>query len=85
MIESVRVFFTIPFLETVAGDALSMLCGSKIILQFGAMGILSPFAKVKVLLSSRTELRFSIHMASTGPSSTSQTCSASNFQDNYNY
>lgn len=64
-----------PFLETVAGDALSTLCGSKMILQFGAMGIRSPFANVSVLLSSRTELRFSIHNVSTGPSSTSQMCS----------
>ena len=66
---------TMPFLDTVAGDALSMLCTSKMILQFGAMEIRSPFAKVKVLLSSSTELRFSIQMASTGPSSTSHTCS----------
>ena len=45
---------TIPFLDTVAGEALSMLCGSKMILQFGAIGIRSPFAKVRVLLSSST-------------------------------
>lgn len=63
---------TIPFLETVAGEALSILWGSKTILQFGAMGIRSPFASVKVLLSSRTELRFSIQIASTGPSRTIQ-------------
>ncbi|RUS85039.1 hypothetical protein EGW08_007176, partial [Elysia chlorotica] len=69
------LMYTMPFLDTVAGEALSMLCGSKMILQLGAMGIRSPLAKVKVLLSSRTELRFSIQMASTGPSSTSQTCS----------
>ena len=59
---------TIPFLDTVAGEALSMLCTSNTILQLGAMGIRSPLAKVKVLLSSRTELRFSIQIASTGPS-----------------
>ena len=35
----------------------------------------SPFAKVRVLLSSNTLLRFSIHMASTGPSRTIQICS----------
>ena len=69
------LMYTIPFLDTVAGEALSMLWGSKIILQLGAMGILSPLAKVKVLLSSRTEFKFSIQIASTGPSSTSQTCS----------
>ena len=67
--------YTIPFLDTVAGEALSILWGSNIILQFGAIGIRSPLAKVKVLLSSRTEFKFSIQMASTGPSSTSQTCS----------
>lgn len=39
------------------------------------MGILSPFARVKVLLSSRTEFRFSIQIASTGPSRTIQTFS----------
>ena len=66
---------TIPFLDTVAGDALSMLCTSKMILQLGAMGIRSPLARVRVLLSSSTELRFSIQMASTGPSNTSHTCS----------
>jgi len=64
---------TIPFLDTVAGDALSMLCTSKMILQLGAIGIRSPLASVRVLLSSSTELRFSIQMASTGPSSNSQT------------
>lgn len=47
---------TIPFLDTVAGEALSMLWGSNMILQFGAIGILSPFASVKVLLSSSTLL-----------------------------
>ncbi|KAK2185975.1 hypothetical protein NP493_215g01007 [Ridgeia piscesae] len=64
-----------PFLDTVAGEALSTLWGSKMTLQFGDIGIRSPLAKVKVLLSSSTELRFSIQMASTGPSSTSQMCS----------
>lgn len=63
---------TMPLRETVAGEALSMLCGSKTTLQLGAMGMRSPLASVKVLLSSRTELRFSIQMASTGPSRTIQ-------------
>jgi hypothetical protein len=63
--------YTIPLRDTVAGEALSMLCGSKIILQLGAMRILSPLAKVKVLLSSKTEFKFSIQIASTGPSRTS--------------
>lgn len=62
---------TIPIRETVAGLALSTLSGSKTNLQFGAITIRSPFANVSVLLSSRTEFKFSIHTASTGPSSTS--------------
>ena len=61
-----------PHRDTVEGEALSMSTGSKIILQFFAIGIRSPLASVKVLLSSRTELRFSIHIASTGPSRTIQ-------------
>lgn len=61
---------TMPLRDTVAGEALSMLCGSKTTLQLGAMGIRSPFARVRVLLSSKTEFRFSIQMASTGPSRT---------------
>ena len=69
------LMYTMPFLDTVAGEALSTLCGSKMTLQLGAIGMRSPFARVKVLLSSSTELRFSIQMASTGPSSTSQICS----------
>lgn len=66
---------TMPLRDTVAGDALSMLCGSKTTLQLGAMGIRSPFANVRVRLSSKTELRFSIQIASTGPSRTIQMCS----------
>lgn len=61
---------TIPTRDTVAGEALSMLCTSNTSLQVGDMVIRSPLASVSVLLSSSTELRFSIHMASTGPSST---------------
>ena len=45
------------------------------ILQLTAIGILSPLASVSVLLSSSTEFKFSIQMASTGPSNTSQMCS----------
>lgn len=52
-----------------------MLWGSKMILQLGAMGIRSPLARVRVLLSSSTEFKFSIQIASTGPSSTNQMCS----------
>lgn len=66
---------TMPLRDTVAGEALSMLCGSKTTLQLGAMGMRSPLASVRVLLSSRTEFRFSIQMASTGPSRTIQTFS----------
>lgn len=66
---------TMPLRDTVAGEALSMLCGSKTILQLGAMGMRSPLASVSVRLSSSTEFRFSIQMASTGPSNTIQTCS----------
>ena len=65
----------IPFLDTVAGEALSMLCTSNRILQFGAIGIRSPLANVRVLLSSSTEFKFSIHTASTGPSRMIHTCS----------
>lgn len=63
---------TMPLRDTVAGDALSILWGSNTTLQFGAMGMRSPFARVSVLLSSNTEFRFSIQMASTGPSRTIQ-------------
>jgi hypothetical protein len=66
---------TIPFLDTVAGEALSMLCTSNRILHEGAIGIRSPLARVSVLLSSSTEFRFSIQIASTGPSKISHTWS----------
>lgn len=59
---------TIPILLTVAGDALSTLSGSNTNLLFWAIVIRSPLAKVRVLLSSSTEFRFSIQTASTGPS-----------------
>ena len=68
-------FFTMPFLETVAGEALSIFDGSKTTLHVEDIGILSPLASVRVLLSSSTEFKFSIQMASTGPSNISQTCS----------
>jgi len=58
----------IPHLETVAGDALLRFSTSNTILQFSDIGILSAFAKVRILLSSNTVLRFSIQIASTGPS-----------------
>jgi len=56
----------------VAGEALSTLSGSKQSLALGAITILSPLARVSVLLSSKTEFKFSIHTASTGPSKTIQ-------------
>ena len=61
---------TIPMREIVAGLALSTLSGSKTSLQFDDIDILSPFANVRVLLSSNTEFKFSIQTASTGPSKT---------------
>lgn len=60
--------YTMPILDTVAGEAFSMLCTSNSSLQVGAMGMRSPLARVSVLLSSNTEFKFSIQMASTGPS-----------------
>ena len=70
-----ELMYTIPLRETVAGEALSMLCGSNTTLHWGDMGMRSPLASVSVLLSSSTLFRFSIHMASTGPSRTIQICS----------
>ena len=49
---------TMPLRDTVAGDALSMLCGSNTSLASGDMGMRSPLASVSILLSSSTELRF---------------------------
>ena len=66
---------TIPTLDTVAGEALSTLWTSNKILHCGDITIRSPFANVSVLLSSSTEFKFSIHIASTGPSRISQTFS----------
>lgn len=67
--------YTMPMRDTVAGDALSRLSGSNKSLQLVAISMRSPLARVRVLLSSSTELRFSIHTASTGPSSTNQVVS----------
>jgi len=58
----------IPHLETVAGEALFRFSTSNTILQNSDIGILSALAKVRILLSSSTVLRFSIQIASTGPS-----------------
>jgi len=62
--------YTYPHLDTVAGEALFKSLTSKTNLQFSVIKIISPLAKVKILLSSRTVLRFSIQIASTGPSQT---------------
>jgi hypothetical protein len=70
--KSVDDTYTIPHRETVAGEALFKFSTSNTILQFSLINIRSPFAKVKILLSSRTVFRFSIQMASTGPSQTIQ-------------
>lgn len=72
-----------PFLETVAGEALSIFSGSKMTLTVAAIGNLSPLARVRVLLSSNTEFKFSIQMLSTGPSNTNQTCSPGNRKMNF--
>lgn len=45
-----------------------MLWTSNNSLHVGDIGIRSPFARVRVLLSSKTEFRFSIQTGSTGPS-----------------
>lgn len=63
----------IPARLTVAGDALARCSTSKSSFMCEAIGTRSPLAKVKTRLSSRTVLRFSIQMASTGPSRTIQT------------
>jgi len=57
-----------PHLDTVAGDALLRFSTSKTNLQFSVIGILSPLAKVKILLSSSTVFKLSIQIVSTGPS-----------------
>ena len=51
-----------------AGEALFKFSTSNTNLQFSVIGILYPFAKVRILLSSSTVFKFSIQMASTGPS-----------------
>ena len=48
------------------------------------MGIRSPLARVSVLLSSRTLLRFSIQIASTGPSNTIQMRSPKEYNKSIN-
>ncbi len=57
-----------PARETVAGDALFKFSGSNIAFIVPLICTRSPLARVKTLLSSSTVLRFSIQIASTGPS-----------------
>jgi hypothetical protein len=60
-----------PHLETVAGDALFRFYTSKTSLHWSVIGILSPLASVKILLSSRTVFKLYIQRVSTGPSQVS--------------
>jgi len=60
----------IPIREIVAGDAQLRSCVSKTKLTFGPNWIRSPDGIVSSLLSSRTELRDSIHSGSMSPSQT---------------
>mmetsp|Transcript_25452 Transcript_25452/g.58911 ORF Transcript_25452/g.58911 Transcript_25452/m.58911 type:complete len:218 (-) Transcript_25452:3345-3998(-) len=62
-----------PARETVAGEALRRSSTSKPSVTFGrSIGMRSLLASVRMRLSSITVLRFSIQIASTGPSSMSQ-------------
>jgi len=61
-----------PARETVAGEALRRSSTSIWSVTFGrSIGMRSLFARVRILLSSITVFRFSIQIASTGPSRTS--------------
>lgn len=62
----------IPHQDTVAKVAYLSVWTSNKILTFSGMTSLSPFGKVKVLLSSKTEFRFSTHSGSISPSKTIQ-------------
>ena len=66
--KSVSLTYTIPQRDTVAGDALSKFSTSKTSFTFSVIAILSLFARVRIRLSSSTVFRFSIQIASTGPS-----------------
>mmetsp|Transcript_26881 Transcript_26881/g.43270 ORF Transcript_26881/g.43270 Transcript_26881/m.43270 type:complete len:252 (-) Transcript_26881:3976-4731(-) len=73
--KSVSLIYMMPALDTVAGEALFKSSVSNTNLTFSVIGILSPFARVKILLSSKTVFKFSIQIASTGPSQISQVLS----------
>ena len=70
--KSVGETYTYPHLDTVAGEALFKFSTSNTNLQFSVIAIRSPLANVNILLSSNTVFRFSIQIASTGPSQVSQ-------------
>ena len=63
--------YTMPQRLTVAGEATARSPTSKIIDMVADMAMISLLGRQSFLLSSSTVLRFSIQMASTGPSSTS--------------
>ena len=58
----------IPHLETVANVAYYKESTSNIILTLFGNIILSPLGNVRILLSSKTEFRFSTHSGSISPS-----------------
>jgi len=61
--------YTIPHLETVAGEATARSCTSKrAFMVLGLSLMRSPLGRHSVQLSSSTVFMFSIQMASTGPS-----------------
>lgn len=62
----------IPHQDTVARVAYLRVCTSNKILTFSGMTSHSPFGKVRVLLSSKTEFKFSTHSGSMSPSKTIQ-------------
>mmetsp|Transcript_1997 Transcript_1997/g.5251 ORF Transcript_1997/g.5251 Transcript_1997/m.5251 type:complete len:236 (-) Transcript_1997:3534-4241(-) len=63
---------TIPHLDTVAGVAKFRLSTSRMIRMLLGIPRRSPLGSVSILLSSKTELRFSAHSGSTSPSNTIQ-------------
>ena len=67
--------YTIPHLDTVAGDTCVSSQDSKIIFKCGKTFILYPFDKHSILLSSNKVLRFSTQDESTGPSNIIQSYS----------
>ncbi len=63
---------TIPHLDTVAKVAYFKVSTSNIILTLLGIASRSPLGRVKSLLSSKTEFKFSAHSGSTSPSNTIQ-------------